>query len=132
MARAYKITNVQRRDEWKSRFSENGQPDMVNYAIALEGESGWIKLSQKITTRPPEIGQELFGNIEDKRTSNGKIYRKFAKQQQQQQGGSGASEEKVDYIIQMLEELTGRQKTYESTPPVSEAELEDPFAGLGV
>lgn len=127
MDSAYKVSNVQRRDEWKSRYSTDGQPDMVDYAITLDGESGWIKLSQKITTKPPQTGDELFGHIETQTTKNGEEYRKFKKASQQQ---GGMSNDKLAYIVQMLEELTGRRDVV--TSDAGATPLDNPFDGLGI
>lgn len=127
----YTITNVNRRNEWTGRDGAT----MVDWAIAVEGESGWIKLTQKLDTKPPEIGQTINGSIEDKTDRNGNPYRKFKKEYSQKSGGGLSDEDRkqLDYAVQMLEELTGRRD-----PDAREAvdssnileDLGDPFPNL--
>lgn len=122
----YKVTNVQRRDEWLSQYGT-----MVTFALALEGEDGWVKLNQKLDTSEPKVGDVLTGNITTEQSKNGEAYRKFTKVNPkfagQQQSTTGSKE---SYIVQMLEELTGRRKPPETTPEVTDEELNDPFGGL--
>ena len=122
MGREYTITNVQRRDEWQSRFGGT----FVDYAITLEGDSqGWIKLTQKPETTPPRTGDTIFGTITQEQTRNGTAYRKFKKENPNYTGpgqstgnqSSGARQEDIDYIIQMLEELTNRRPEPENPQP---------------
>lgn len=115
----YKITNVQTRDQWDGGFGM-----MQDYAIALEGEEGWIKLTQKPETRPPQIGDTLEGYIETKSNNNGETYKKFKKDSGNFQRNTPVDDGKLDYIIQMLEELTDRREI------ASEPELEDPFKDI--
>lgn len=122
----YNITNVQRRDEWQGRFGP-----MVTFAVALEGEQGWIKLNQKLETPEPKVGDTLTGIIENKTTTNGEAYRGFKKinpayadkPQQQSQASP-----QMDYIVMMLEELTGRRELADPVPKLGE--LEDPFPDI--
>lgn len=123
----YKITNVQRRDEWLGKFGP-----MVSFAVALEGEEGWIKLNQKPSTPEPKIGDTLTGNIENHHTNSGEAYRGFKKvnpayadQSSQQQS---LANPQMDYIVMMLEELTGRRDTVEEVPKLTEPE--DPFPDI--
>lgn len=103
---------------------------MMDYAIALEGESGWIKLTQRISSQPPREGQILSGIIESKETKNGEPYKKFTKQNADyQKPAQPTTGPQMDYIVQMLEELTGRREvadTVTSAKPVDD----DPFGGL--
>lgn len=129
--RHYKITNVQMRDEWGPVHGSM----MQDYAIALEGEEGWIKLTQKVDTRPPEVGQELEGFIETKTNTNGTSYRKFKKesaQYAQSNRSGGRSDKDTEYIIQMLEELTGRRDVVHEPSETPNSGLDDPFAGLNI
>lgn len=106
----YRITNVQDRDEWDSQYGR-----MKTYAIALEGESGWHSLNQKLSTPPPREGDTIAGFIENKETRGGTPYKKFVKQNPKFAGGGGGGSapatgpviDKLDYIIQLLEKLTG-------------------------
>lgn len=125
----YRIINVQRRDEWDSKYGR-----MVTFALALEGESGWIKLNQKLTTPEPKEGDTITGDITTETTNNGESYRKFTKvnpkfapNQQQSQASP-----QMDYIVQMLEELTGRRKAPDVVVDPTDEQIEDPFKGLGV
>lgn len=108
----YKVVNVQERDKWQSSYGE-----FQNYALQLEGEEGWVQLSQKPETPAPQAGQELFGRIEVQ-TRGDKTWRKFKKGQRQDggnfKGGGGSSKADIDYIIMMLEELTGRREKPEN------------------
>lgn len=132
--RKYTIANVQRRDEWGPVHGSM----MQDYAISLEGEEGWIKLTQKVETRPPEVGQELEGYIENKTNTNGTSYRKFKKESSQfAQSGRSAPQQSptnqkdMDYIILMLEELTGRRD--EAAVQTDSSLLEDdPFKDLNI
>jgi hypothetical protein len=125
----YTITRVERRNEWSFQGSQ-----MVDYAIAIQGEQGWIKLTTKVSTPPPREGDILFGQIENKQDKNGNAYRKFTKLQR---GGTvapvaGASpglEKKLDYIIVMLEEITDRRPHHSVAEETKEP---DPFEGLGL
>lgn len=131
MGRDYTITNVQRRDEWL--FNGN---TMQDYAIALQGEEGWIKLTQKLETQPPQIGDTVHGKIETKRNTNGTSYRKFKKVNPNFGGNrresAPADSPKLDYIVQMLEELTGRRAAPDVVHEVKDGPLEDPFEGMGI
>lgn len=137
MEREYTIVRVDARDEW----GPNHGHMMKDYAISLEGEQGWIKLTQRVETEPPREGTTIFGVIENKTSSNGNSYKKFRKVNPEYQGnrsayGSGgggqqsSSElaQRVEYAVQMLEELTGRRDVVHGVP----TEDDDPFAGLGV
>lgn len=137
----YKISNVQDRDEWDSQYGR-----MKSYAIALEGQTGWHQLNQKLETPPPREGDTITGFIEDKMTKGGTPYKKFVKQNPKfaNQQSSGASvpndlADKVDYIIEMLESLTGvkkEQKEDDYDKPLTADDIpdvyQDPFEGTGV
>lgn len=131
--RKYKITNLNRLDEWDSKYGK-----MQDYSVALEGEDGWIKLTQKFETRPPEIGDELEGFIENKSNTNGTPYKKFKKQSAEYAGASrsggnvGSSGSQESYIVQMLEELTGRRNVADQVAQVPDEPLKDPFEGLNI
>lgn len=133
---AYKITNVQTRDEW----GPNHGHMMQDYAVALEGEEGWIKLTQRVETRPPQIGDELEGFIEEKTNRNGSSYRKFVKENPQFAGANRSNnqpnnssvERQLNYAVQMLEELTGRRNVVDQVAEVPETELDDPFKDLNI
>lgn len=131
--RKYKITNVNRLDEWDSSYGK-----MQDYSVALEGEEGWIKLTQKLQTRPPEIGDELEGFIENKSNTNGTAYRKFKKQSAEYAGRTESSNQpnsnssQMSYIVQMLEELTGRRDVVDTVASVPDEPLQDPFEGLNI
>lgn len=123
----YKITNVQARDSFQTQYGE-----MQAYAIALEGQTGWHALNQKLETPPPRVGDTIFGTIENATTKNGTPYKKFKKQNPKYAQQSGIPNDKLEYIIKMLEELTGRRTTEDTPVEPTDAQLEDPFAGLGV
>lgn len=125
MGQEYEITKVERRNEWTFQGSQ-----MQDYAITLQGETGWIKLTQKYDTQPPQAGDKLFGVVETKTNKNGNEYRKFTKKNPNFGGNAqtgGVDSEKLDYAIMMLEEMTGRRKVQEETPETS-----DPFGDLGI
>lgn len=125
----YKITNVQRKDEWTSKYGP-----MVTFDISLEGEQGWVRLNQKLETPEPREGWRLTGEI----TNEGQgedAYRKFKKINPKYAGESNTQQQsqadpnKLDYIVQMLEELTGRREAAEL--PMDKA-IEDPFDGMNL
>lgn len=122
----YKITNVQERGEWGDQ--------MKDYAIALEGQQGWIKLTQKLTTPPPVIGATIRGRIETKQNRNGNSYLKFTKERAEGQGGNRTGGGQEAYIVQMLEELTGRRQVQDIVHPVpedsKESKFNDPFEDM--
>lgn len=121
----HKITNVQERNEWGDQ--------MKDYAIALEGQQGWIKLTQKVSTPPPRVGETIKGRIESKTNRNGKSYLKFTKERDNPMGGSRTGGSQEAYIVQMLEELTGRRAAPDIAHPSEEVHLnEDPFEGMGI
>lgn len=115
----YTISNVTRRGEWKSKYARTDENDMVDYAISLTGnEDGWIKLTQKISTKPPEVGDTIFGEIITAVDNNNEPYRRFKKinpkfvndlGNRTSSVDAGGSTVQVNYIIRMLEELTGRR-----------------------
>lgn len=147
----YTILSVQDRDEWGPVHGSM----MKDYAIQVQKagnaspEQGWIKLTQKVDTRPPRDGETLHGIIETKQNSNGNSYKKFKKMNPDYQGNrsggfgvSGGSQapsnsseiaSKLDYVVKMLEELTGRRDVVHDVGQSSsspEEPLEDPFEGL--
>lgn len=129
----YTIKSVNRRGEWHSKYQKDSEPynDMVDWAISLEGEEGWIKLSQKATTKPPEAGQTVNGEVLNETSSNGEPFKKFKKINPNfQQGGQSTGsanlsnlEQRLEYAIKLLEELSGVR-------PLEQNEPEDPFAGM--
>lgn len=125
----YTITNVQPRGEWSSDYGQ-----MIDYAVSLEGQDGWHKLTQKVDTKPPQEGDKLNGVIENKKDKNGNAYKKFKKVNPNYEGNrsSRPSDGKIDYIIQMLEELTGRRdQVAEVTDEDTKSLLDnDPFEGI--
>lgn len=109
----YVINNVQRENEWQ--FNGN---EMVDYRIGLNGVQGWVKLTQKLETQPPRNGDTLHGYIENKTDRQGNQFQKFKKVNPNWDGGNrssgssvGASNQQIEYIVQMLEELTGRRES---------------------
>lgn len=135
MGQDYVITRIERRSEWQ--FNGN---TMQDYAVALEGQQGWIKLTQKLETQPPREGDTLYGVIEQKSDRSGKQYLKFKKinpnfqggGSRQQQAVSPELERKLDYAIQMLEELSGRRDLVvdPSNEPISLDDLPDPLKDI--
>jgi len=129
----YTIKNVNRRGEWRSRYATSPENDMVDWAIALDGEQGWIKLTQKITTPQPTVGQTIEGRIENKTSSNGESYRAFKKENPNMSGARSGSgdltrlEQRLEYAIEILEQLAGIKPSND----VGQAdEFSDPFPDL--
>lgn len=129
MGQDYTITRVEERDTWLYQ----GKP-MQDYAIALQGEDGWIKLTQKPDTQPPQIGNVIHGVIEVKKNQNGTDYRKFKKVNPNFQGhrreNAPVDNQQLDYIVQMLEELTGRRATPDVVHEPTDKQLDDPFGDV--
>lgn len=129
----YTITNVIRKDEWNSGYGA-----MQDYGIALEGFDGWVKLTQKVTTKPPVEGDVIEGYIEDKSDKNDNPFKKFTKQkaeyanQPSNSGQNSASGSQEAYIVKMLEELTGRRKVEDTVAYVPDEPLKDPFEGMNI
>jgi hypothetical protein len=107
----YKIENVQERKPWTGTYGT-----FNSFALQLEGIDGWVELSQKQDTPAPSVGSIIFGHIETT-TRNESTYMKFKKAKNPNfggGGGSGMSKEDSDYVIMMLEELTGRRDAPDS------------------
>lgn len=136
----YKITQVQERSQWGPAHGHM----MQEYAIALERQEGWHKLNQRVETPAPRIGDTIHGVIEDKQYGDGTPYKKFTKQNPKYDGANrtndpsriDAGTPKLEYIILMLEELTGRRgdgvdqrsETTTSSPQEESLNLDDiPF-----
>lgn len=101
----YKILEVQERNRWSGKFG-----DFQDYAVKLEGVDNWVQLSQKPETPAPEVNGTLYGHLETQ-TRGDKTFMKFKKAQRPDgnSGGSAAAGGDMKYVIQMLEELTGRR-----------------------
>ena len=130
MDKTYKITNVQSRDPWTGKFGTFNA-----FALQLEGNEGWVEISQKPETAVPVVGMELFGHIEVQ-THGDNTYQKFKKANQQnapQQLSAGSiSKEDVAYLILMLEELTLRRPSPDNPTPrddvlPTDEDMEKPF-----
>lgn len=112
----YTITEVQSRDDWTGAYGP-----MKAYALHLEDVEGWVSLNQKPETAAPAVGGKLFGHMDTKTSKDGsKTWLQFKKEARpDQQGGGysgGASGKDMSYIIQMLEELTGRRAKPDQLP----------------
>lgn len=117
----YTILSVQKRNEWTGGFGT-----FQDYALQLEGVDGWVQLTQKPETAAPEQGQVLHGHTEVQ-TRGGKSSLKFKKVNPefagQNQGHSSTTptnlagnEKTLEYIVEMLEELTGRKQKPDHAP----------------
>jgi len=148
----YTILSVEMKDQWNSTYGMMQNYDIhVQKAGSSEPEAGWVQLSQKPETEPPRVGGTLHGHIETKNV-NGKSFKKFRKINpkfggtEAHRGGLGGSqapsgealtatlsriEGKLDYSIQMLEELTDRRDVVHDVSDEN-VNLDDPFNGLGV
>lgn len=141
----YTINRVERKNEWRSRFATTPDgKDMVDYAIALQGEQGWIKLTQKIDSAPPREGSTIHGRILTEHDRDNNPYRKFKKENPEfgNTGSQGSHSsinapvvnDQIGYIVQMLEELTGRREMVEEPKVDDQASKDpfDPFEGMGI
>jgi len=108
--KTWKIKNVMKHKQIQTKYG-----DMMVWKIALDGQpdpNAWLELVQKLDTPDPEIGQETYGHIED--TKWGLKFKKGQKndyQRQEKLDERSGSDARIDYIIQMLEELTDRRTT---------------------
>jgi hypothetical protein len=125
MDKEYKILRVEERNQWSGTHGT-----FQDYALQLEGIDGWVALTQKPETEAPQVGGTLFGHTFTQ-TSKDKTFLKFKKVNPQYNGeGSGNSSpsglvgdgKTLDYIVQMLEELTGRRDRLPT-----DKELEEPI-----
>lgn len=133
MEKEYKITDVQPRDPWTGKFGT-----FNSYAIQLEGEDGWVELSQVQknkdgTDKPaPNVGDVINGSITIT-TRNERTYKKFKKSVPKQGGMQGGIfKEDINYMIMMLEELTLRRESPETPTPRNDVlpndeDVEKPF-----
>lgn len=126
MDKDYNILNVERRDRWHSaKFNK----DYQTYALQLEGVDGWVELSQLPETPAPEVGGTIFGHTYPHQVGQN-TYLKFKKTNRDYQGPATpqattpnqlvGTEKTLEYIVEMLEELTGRR-----TKKVDDVVLED-------
>lgn len=119
MDKDYTILEVQVRDPWTSSFGT-----FNSYALKLEGVDGFVQMNQKQETAEPTIGSTLFGHLEQATSKAGKPYFKFKKTKKD--GGSftnhapAVDNKKIDYIVQMLEELTLRRESPENPVPMED------------
>lgn len=111
MDKEYKITRVELRDQWTSKDWGTFQ----GYALQLEGVDGWVSMSQKPETAPPVVDGTLFGNLIAE-TKGDKTYLKFKKAQSAFKSNQAVVGGKEEYIVEMLEELTGRRKAPDVVP----------------
>ena len=56
----YVIKQVQAREGWMHKAS--GQ-EMKTYAIQVENHDGWVKLNQRATSKPPQTGDAIDGEV---------------------------------------------------------------------
>lgn len=127
--RDFKIEKAVRREEWESKYGT-----MVTYAITVEGEEGWLKLNQKITTPSPQEGGTLFGHIEELVDNLGNSVRKFNKGQRGggvQNQSSSDLVERLTRIEQKLDTLLLGEAGNLNTKPVADSEepLPEPRGG---
>lgn len=109
----YTIKTVQRRDEWRSKYARGSDNDMVDYALTFEEVEGFVRLSQKTTTPPPQEGATLNGSLEDSTGPDGQEYKRFRKDF----GGAGQQPTlstvdeslhvKVDQILRLVQQIAG-------------------------
>lgn len=117
----FTITEVQERNKWSGAHGE-----FQDYALKLVGVDGWVALTQKPETAAPTAGSTLHGYTEVQ-TRGDKTYLKFKKvnpdyngPNQGQSTSSATSmvgnDQTLDYIVEMLEELTGRRQKADVAP----------------
>lgn len=105
----YEILEVQRRKEWTGKHGT-----FQDYALRLDKADGWTALTQKPETPAPVVGNKLFGHLETQQVGDN-TFQKFKKVQQdgggsyQQPSAGSNNNQDIKYIIEMLEELTGRR-----------------------
>lgn len=59
MPQNYRITALHGSREWEGNFGP-----MVDYRVTFEGNSDIVTIAQKPETLPPQVGQELYGDIQ--------------------------------------------------------------------
>lgn len=120
MDQDYTITEVQSRDSWTGAYGP-----MSAFALKLQGVDGWVSLNQKPETPTPTVGEVLHGHMDTKTSRDGtKTWLQFKKVRKDDGNypstnsasavvGDGKT---LDYIVQMLEELTGRRQKPDTLP----------------
>jgi hypothetical protein len=59
MAQEYKVTAVSpKTKEWSSQYG-----DMVTYYVQVDNEADAVQMNKKADSKPPQIGDELYGTI---------------------------------------------------------------------
>jgi hypothetical protein len=73
MSQTYKITDVKKRNTWKSSRGD----EMQTYALALEGVSEPVQMNKKLPVKvEPKVGDEVIGTLEEQER-NGSVYYKL-------------------------------------------------------
>lgn len=124
----YKIIEVQPRKEWTGNYGT-----FQDYALRLQEVStkvvldSWVSLSQKPETPAPAVGGHIHGHTESQTSSKGTTYLKFKKVNAQYANGYNqptaaanptalvGQEKTLEYIVEMLEELTGKKSDRPNT-----------------
>lgn len=105
MDKDYKVTFAEARNRYPTAYG-----DMQAYALKLEGVDGFVQLGQKPETRPPEVGDTLFGHTYEQNSSKG-TFLKFKKVNPNYENNSGStpqssSSQVVDpYVVELLEAI---------------------------
>lgn len=84
------------------------------WVASLDGIEGWVQVNKEDGNELKE-GDEIYGNLlTEKNPKTNKTYLKFKSESRPQDGTYSPqktqSSDKMDYVVQMLEELTGRTK----------------------
>lgn len=145
MGEDYTILRVEARDTWESKYGP-----MQNYALVIQKVGSpvpvewWVQLTQKPETPAPKPFGILHGMLQEVERG-GKHYRKFKKIDpanggNRSGGGSGSGggsapsapldKQQLDYIVQMLEELTGRRDVVHQEQEEASPDFPNPFEGL--
>ena len=134
MAKDFVIKEVQERNKWAGQHGE-----FQDYALKLEESDtgatvdGWVALTQKPETAAPQAGATIHGRTEVQ-TRGDKTWLKFKKENPEYAGNNGGghsagsptslagSEKTLEYVVEMLEELTGRRNKPDVAPTAEEVD----------
>lgn len=127
----YTIQSLEPGKKWSSGL---GGP-MQDYRVVLKDSTTgdivdkWVTLSKKESSKPPQVGWKLTGDIVE--TDYGPKFKAAPFNGSPRSAEGSISNEKIDYIVQMLEELTGRRDTVvePTDEELNNPTLDDPFGG---
>lgn len=96
MSKDYLIKAIKKQDEWESSYGK-----MQSYALVLEGVGEPVKLNKKVPVeKEPQIGDSLFGIVEEKKNRTGGIYLQFKTERRLEAPQNGSQGQSNEYWLE--------------------------------